>query len=200
MTHRRATNGKRPLHRLASIGLAACLIAACRPTAARADGGTIRLSETKGDYRISAFTAPNPFRAGPVEISVLVQDAATGDALPDVKVNLRVASGERPSDTRQYPATSGAATNKLFHSAVFDLPGPGRWTVEVDVDGPRGAASARFDAEAADRLPRWLSLWPWFSWPFVAVVLFAVHQAFAVNRTPFRPTPAPRRSLQPRRE
>src|SRR5580704_18909475 len=59
--------------------LAASFVAGGIPVATFADGGTIRLSETKEAYRISAFTSPNPFRAGPVEISVLVQDADSGD-------------------------------------------------------------------------------------------------------------------------
>jgi hypothetical protein len=181
------------------LGLGAWLIlATCQK--ALADGGTIRLSETKGDYRISVFTAPNPFRAGPVEVSVLVQDAATGDPSPNVNVGLLAAPRQRPGEVRRYSATTDAATNKLFQSATFELPAPGSWNFEIDVEGAHGAAKVSFDVEAADRLPRWLSLWPWFSWPFVAVLLFAVHQAFAVNQTRFRPTPAPRRSPQPQHE
>jgi hypothetical protein len=200
MPYRRAMNCTRPFRRFGAIGLVACLVVGSWQISTLADGGTVRISEMKGDYRITALTAPIPFRAGPVDISVLVQDAATGEALPDVKVTLGIAPRERPSDMRQYPATTGAATNKLFHSALFDLPAPGWWTVEIDVSGPHGAARASFDAEAADRLPRWLSMWPWFSWPFLAVLVFAVHQAFAVNRIPFRPTPAPHRSPQPQHE
>ena len=54
------------------------LVGACGE-AARGDGGTVRLSRCEGGYRITVFTAPTPFRAGPVDISVLVQDAATGE-------------------------------------------------------------------------------------------------------------------------
>ena len=52
----------------------------CAP--AIADGGSMRLSGKKGGYQITVFTAPTPFRAGPVDISVLVQDASTGDPMP----------------------------------------------------------------------------------------------------------------------
>jgi len=182
------------------MGLAAWLIVGGWEIPAIADGGTIRLSEKKGDYRISVFTAPNPFRAGPVEVSVLVQDAATGEPSSDVNVVLQVAPLQRPREFRRYPATTDAATNKLFQSATFELPAPGSWNFEVDVEGAHGTAKVSFDVEAADRLPRWLSMWPWFSWPFLVVLLFAVHHAFAVNPTRFRPRPAPRRSPQPRYE
>ena len=33
----------------------------------------------------------------------------------------------------------------------------------------RAATPAPLNVEAADRLPRWQSLWPWFTWPFLVV-------------------------------
>ncbi|HEX4070677.1 MAG TPA: hypothetical protein VHX68_05890, partial [Planctomycetaceae bacterium] len=177
--------------------LAIGLILGGLPLIAFADGGTLRLSETKGPYHISVLTSPNPFRAGPVDVSVIVADAATGDVLPDVKVDLRLAPRAQPSDVRQYPAIRGNAANKLFQSSNFELPRAGLWNVQISVDGPQGAAQTSFEIEAADKLPRWLSLWPWFSWPFLVVGLFAVHQALAVSRIPGRPTPERRRSHPP---
>src|SRR5947207_4622353 len=38
------------------------------PAVAAADGGTIRLSEQKGNYRITVFTSPTLLRAGPLDI------------------------------------------------------------------------------------------------------------------------------------
>ena len=63
------------------------LVGACGETA-RGDGGTLRLSRSEGNYRISVFTAPTPFRAGPVDISVLVQDAITGEVMPKASVTI----------------------------------------------------------------------------------------------------------------
>ena len=116
--------------------LAIGLILGGLPLAAFADGGTLRLSETKGPYRISVLTSPNPFRTGPVDISVIVADAVTGDVLPDVKVDLRSRRGQS-SDVRHYPAIRGNAANKLLQSANFELPRAGLWNVQIEVDGPR---------------------------------------------------------------
>jgi hypothetical protein len=144
--------------------------------AAFADGGSIRLSEQKGGYRITVFTAPTPFRAGPVDVSVLVQDAATGTPLPDVQIEVEVAPRGRPEEAFTTRATTEAATNKLFQAALFDLPEPGWWEVKVTVAGPKGTVQVTFEVEAAAPLPRWLSLWPWVCWPAVAVLLFCIHQ------------------------
>ena len=55
---------------------------------ARADGGAVRLRQRAGGYQIAVFTSPTPFRAGPVDVSVLVQDAATGECVPEAQVTV----------------------------------------------------------------------------------------------------------------
>jgi hypothetical protein len=142
----------------------------------RADGGTVRLSQRQGDYQVTAFTAPTPFRAGPVDVSVLVQDARTGQPVPQARVTVRAAPRGRPGEATVQTATSEAATNKLFRAAVFEIPEPGWWEVEVAVEGGLGPARVRFEVEAAEAAPRWLALWPWLSWPALAILLFGIHQ------------------------
>jgi|SRR5579884_1804683 len=154
----------------------------CFPSAAHADGGALRLSERHGPYRVSVFTSPTPPRAGPVDVSVLVQDADSGETVSDVTVRVRAAPHGRPGAAIHADATTEAATNKLFRAAVCELPEPGAWDVQVDVDGPRGAAAVRLTVDVAEPPPRWRSLWPWVAWPALAVVLFAVHRALARHR------------------
>jgi hypothetical protein len=84
----------------------------------------------------------------------------------------------------EYPATAAASTNKLFHAAVFELPEPGWWDVEVAVEGPHGPALLRFGLQADEPPPRWLELWPWFTWPALAAALFGVHQVLVRRKVP----------------
>lgn len=149
----------------------------------RADGGTVRLCQRAGSYQVAVFTSPTPFRAGPVDISVFVQDPVTGECRPEAQVTVRL-TARGSGQTLEYPATSEAATNKLFHAAVFDLPEPGWWDVEVSVKGPQGPASIRFQLEAGEVLPRWLDLWPWYTWPALAVALFGLHQMLSRRPRP----------------
>src|SRR5262245_54170941 len=69
------------------IGLLLGLLAAwsARPTAAWADGGLVRVAEVVGNYRITVLTSPTPFRAGPIEIGVQVQDPGSGRQLTDAE-------------------------------------------------------------------------------------------------------------------
>jgi hypothetical protein len=142
----------------------------------QADGGTIRFSARQGDYRITVFTEPTPFRAGPVDISVLVQDVRTGQPVPQAQITVRAAPRGRWSEVIVHQATNEAATNKLFRAAVFEIPEAGWWEIEVAVESERGPARISFEVDAAEAAPPWLALWPWLGWPAVAILLFGIHQ------------------------
>jgi hypothetical protein len=152
------------------------------PSLLHADGGAVRLVQQQGGYRIAVFTSPVPFRAGPVDVSVLVQDAGTHQPIPDAQVTITLIPRQRPTERITHTATSEAATNKLFRAAVFDLPEPGWWEVEVAVDGKGGPARVHFSLEAGAPPPRWLAVWPWAAWPAAIVVLFCVHQVLLRRR------------------
>jgi hypothetical protein len=146
-----------------------------------ADGGTVRLREQAGAYQVTVFTAPTPLRAGPVDVSVLVLDAATGEYVPEARVAVRLTA--RGSGTvLEVPATTEEATNQLFRAAVFQLPEAGWWDVELAIAGPHGTARLRFGVEADEPLPRWLEVWPWFTWPALVVALFGLHQILVRKR------------------
>ena len=162
---------------------------------ARADGGAVRLREQAGAYQVTVFTSPTPFRAGPVDVSVLVQDAA-GECVPEARVTVRLAA-RGTKEFLEYPATAEAATNKLFHAAVFPLPRSGWWDIEVFVEGPHGPADLRFDIEAGEPLPRWRELWPWFVWPAFAAAVFGLHQALVRRKNSAATTTISRRRTSP---
>jgi hypothetical protein len=148
-----------------------------------ADGGTVRFSEVVSGYRVSLFTSPSPLRAGPVDISVLVQDADSSKPVPDVKISIRLTPRGRPmSESITHPATAEAATNKLLQAALFDLPEAGWWEIAVTVDGPAGHAEARCEVEVFEPWPHWLAVFPWIAWPIIPIVLFLVHQVLVSRR------------------
>jgi len=152
--------------------------ALCAP--ARGDGGVVRVSAKKGAYLITVFTSPTPLRAGPVDISVLVQDAVTGEPLPEARVLVRLTQPGQPE--LEYPATTEAATNKLLQAAQFELTASGNWDLEVQVEGSHGSAMLGCALEAAEPLPRWVELWPWICWPALAVAIFGIHRLLAQKR------------------
>jgi hypothetical protein len=164
---------------LAVLLVVAWLSLGCGSAAVRGDGGTVRLRERQGAYEITVFTAPTPFRAGPVDISVLVQDAGSGEPVPEARVTVTLKARPDRTGLRQ-EATHAAATNKLLRSAVFELPWAGLWEAEVTIAGGRnegrGEEKVHFAVEAAEPLPHWVSLWPWLTWPALVVALFALRR------------------------
>ena len=140
---------------------------------ARADGGTIRLHETRGDLQVAIFTSPAPLRAGEADLSVLVQDKANSMTGRDAKITIVARPRDLPGRSPPILASREAATNKLLQAAKFQLSQPGWWSVEVEVQPPgQSAQRFAFDVEVAPALPRWMTFWPWFTWPAVVIALF----------------------------
>jgi hypothetical protein len=144
--------------------------------ALHADGGTVCLAERKGAYQITVFAAPTPLCAGVVDISVLVQDAATGEPVPEASILVRAIPRGRPDEEIRQQASTTAATNKLFQAAVLDLPHVGWWDITLVLRAPGEPMEVHFALEASEALPNWRELCPWIAWPVFVVLLLGVHQ------------------------
>ena len=152
------------------------LILSALAVRASADGGMVRLSREVGAYRVTLFSAPTPFRAGPVDLSLLLQDAETGAAILDAEVLVRVRKSGGTTSATTYLATHEQATNKLYYSALFELPSPGLWELETQITGALGSARVSCSIETAPPTPTVARMWPWIGWPVAVIVLFAIHR------------------------
>lgn len=149
---------------------------------ALADGGRVVLMERQGGYRISVFTSPDPLRAGPIDISVLLQDAESGKPITNGKIYLTLTPSGRRGQAIHAMATNAAATNKLLSAALLDLPNSGLWDVDVFCLVEKTKVQLHFTINAAGRSPQWLAVWPWFSWPAGVVMLFGIHRSLVSRR------------------
>lgn len=153
-----------------------CLVALAASSALRADGGAVRASGRLGPYSVTVFTSPSPLRAGPVDVSVLVQEAESGAPVDLAPIEIRaILRSENPA-TLRHSATKQAATNKLLSAAKFNLPAPGTWDIEAAVGEPKEQHVVRFTADVAEPLARWQAFWPWFAWPIIPIGLFLLAQ------------------------
>lgn len=152
-------------------------------TIVRADGGAVVLAQRAGDYQVTVLAAPAAPHVGLADLSVLVQDAATGQPVDGLSVTLGLTpEGSLPADGLRSAATRALATNKLFYAAQFDLPTAGRWTLTATVETPRGSETIEGPLEVAGPPPRWLELWPWIGWPVIVVLLFALRENLACQQ------------------
>src|SRR5438105_4286548 len=94
-----------------SLVAIATLIGVCTlPRPLFADGGTLRAAQRIDNVRVSVFTSPASPRVGLIDVSVLVQDAATGKVLDDVPAQVRLQSLARTDLRLEQTAASAAAT------------------------------------------------------------------------------------------
>jgi hypothetical protein len=143
---------------------------------ARGDGGVVRLSETVGELLVTVFTAPTPLRAGPVDVSVLVQQSDGKRPILDdaVSIALRPSAG---GTVLHAAATHEQATNKLLYAAVVDLPTSGDWDLEVTVDhGGTNAKVTTIVSAGSPASPLLSFLWPYLLFPPISIVLFVLHE------------------------
>jgi len=162
----------------AAIGLALCL-ALLPSEIARADLGQVRLSESAGPYHVTVLTSPAPLYAGPLEISVFLQDAETREPVADATVEVVLTSFDsenrphRPTHLRAVQERDAAGPHYMTRCV---LPQAGDWQIEVNITSPAGSETVTFRGTAAPAPARWQTLWPWICWPPVVILLFAIRE------------------------
>ena len=146
------------------------------PAATHGDGGIVQVSELDGPWRITLFSSPTPLRAGPIDLSIMVQRPETDESVLDATVHLMLQPMDGQGDSILVEATRRDATNKLLYAALLDLPASGRWQVDVAVRVGDDAARIQATLVADDPVPPMLSLWGWLAIPIVFIILFVCNQ------------------------
>jgi len=158
-----------------------------------ADGGSVIFQRQEGDYLVTVFGLPSPLRAGPVDLSVLVQEAATKEPVLDAQVSISVipvstdpllqgeiwtppcCSLKRSDDF--YVATREQAQNKLMYHAFFPIPASGQWSLGVEVRRKDFAHYFVQTVEVAPPLKPLLAYWPLLALPVLLIGGFALNRA-----------------------
>ncbi len=128
-----------------------------------ADGGRVASSQRVGEYHVTVFSSPSPLQAGPADLSVMIQQAASGEIVRGVPV-VFTCCHEQTGTSFVCSATHDQATNKLLSAAKFDFPVEGTWAVEVEIGHPvdRQLAFDLFIAHASLSVPllAWIACLP----------------------------------------
>ena len=139
-----------------------------------AHGGLVQLHQAADPFVVTVFTAPTPLHAGPVEVSVLVQDR--GDRQPVLDGEVYVWLRREDGRTVGGLATRAVAQHQRLYSTVVHVPEAGQWELEVTVTHGQDSARVRGQVSAALPRPSVLSYWRSLSLPPIITMLFAVHQ------------------------
>ena len=143
-----------------------------------ADGGTMLLHQDAGVFTVTLFAAPQPLRTGPADLSVMVQDRASGEVLLDPIVNITVGPQQAVRLTR------GLASNRLLQAATVDFAKPGTWRLTVLVRRGKDAAQVSTECTVEPDRSRAALVWIDVLLAVGITLLFIAHQALKLRPSP----------------
>jgi hypothetical protein len=142
---------------------------------ALADGGTVQLRKQAGPFMITVFTAPAPLSAGPVDISLLLQNRNGLEPVLDASVSLILRSEASGAEMQARP-TREQAQNKLLYAAPVTLAESGKWQLDVTIlrNGERTESTGIIDVAPAFEMAS--SYWGYIAFPPLIIVAFVVRE------------------------
>jgi hypothetical protein len=186
---------RRPL----SVALLLLSLATC----CYGDGGVVIARQTIDGLLLTVFASPAPLRAGPVDVSVLVQKGQKPvlDATVDIswKANATSSADWLPpcctmeSPTERIPALRGHSNNKFLYSAIVPMKTAGPSVLRIRVLEAGKEVLLSCDLDVRRPLPPLLAFWPWLAFPPVAIAGFVLHQRLSRprQRSPVRGSETP---------
>jgi hypothetical protein len=157
-----------------------------------ADGGAIIARETVNGLRVTVLVSPVPLRAGPVDVSVLVQEGERTVLDAAVEVAWRSSADSPPewlppcctmdSGAGRIRAARAHSNNKFLYSAIVPIRSAGSSELVINVSHGDRAALVPCPIEVGRALPRALAFWPWLVFPPIAIAGFALHQRLVRSR------------------
>lgn len=158
-----------------------------------ADGGAVLAQQIAGPYRVTLFGSPSPLRAGPADLSVMLQDAKTGEPVLDRAVTIKITAAAEPGSTAWVPpccsmkttagtvaATHDAAQNKLLYAANVTIPASGAHDLTIRVGDDEEFLRTRVAVAAP--LPPLSVYWAYLAFPPLAIIGFAANQRLRRRR------------------
>ena len=163
---------------------------------ARGDGGVIRLREIQGSFVVTIFTSGDPMQDNPFDVSVMVQERDSNEAILDASVKLVFTSlfTPTPATTEQicgetgvaaagpvsqritFVATRGQASNKLLYAAPVKFSAAGEWQLQAFIKHDGDAVVMACPLQVGPPPRKLLALFPYLILPPLMVALFALNQ------------------------
>ena len=146
-----------------------------------ADGGAVQLRKEAGPFVITVFTAPAPLSAGPVDISLLLQNRNGLEPVLDANVSLLLRENASGSEISARP-TREQAQNKLLYAAPVTFTESGKWQLDITIlrNGERARATGTIDVAPAPEMAA--SRWSYIAFPPLMIAAFVVRERLIRRR------------------
>ncbi len=114
---------------------------------------SVMLDQVVGPYEITVGASPTPLKVGQGHLSVLVQRHSNALVVTDAEVTVTAESLDEAGLTMSQPATHAQAADERQYGVPLTFDAPGRWAIEIHIDGPEGPATVRFNVTVQKDFP-----------------------------------------------
>ena len=160
----------------------------------RADGGAIQFQGDAGPFHVTVFTLPPVLSAGPVDVTVLVQDRSKLSPLLDASVTLDLTlRGGRTLEKKDawsppscslgksaalngIPARLNHGGNRLLYGALVQIPRSGAWQLRINIERANETESIDTLLEVNPSASPPLTYWHLFILPPLGVLGFLLNK------------------------
>jgi hypothetical protein len=166
----------------------------CLARTSWADGGAIQFQGDAGTCHVTVYTLPPILSAGPVDVTVLIQDRSKLNPLLDAHVLLGLSAQaasslkkeawsppacalNMPLSLADIPARLNHGENRLLYGALVQVPYSGIWRLKINIQRNAEAASVSTLLNVNPPAPPPLAYWQLFALPPLGVL------GFILNRT-----------------
>ena len=154
------------------------LFAGLATAPARCDGGRVQMHERAGPFVVTLLSVPDNLVAGPADLSVGVEDAATGEVISGAEIRLSLSPlDERAASPIVANATYGSSTRGILQAAQVSFPRAGLWHVDLVVTHQGMTGLCAIDLAVGIAHQRAYEVWVAGLAPFVLALGFIVHQS-----------------------
>jgi len=115
-----------------------------------ADGGAIQFQGDAGSLHVTVFTLPPILSAGPVDVTVLIQDRSKLNPLLDARVTFDLSQETNPGLEKEawsppacalnaplsltgIPARLNHGENRLLYGSIVQIPSSGIWKLKINI-------------------------------------------------------------------
>jgi hypothetical protein len=158
-----------------------------------ADGGAVQFQGDAGTFHITVFTLPPILSAGPVDVTVLIQERSKLDPLLDARVTLDLTAETGSSLNKQawsppacalnapasltgIPVRLNHGENRLLYGALVQVPYSGIWQLKINVTRDSEKESVWTLLKVNPPAPAPLAYWHLFILPPIGVLCFILNR------------------------
>ena len=150
-----------------------CVSLCCVSSVARGDGGAVVFSGESGPLRVTMFVEPVPPRVGLIDLSLLVQDRTSLEAIEAYTAFVTLTRADSATvEEHEASMSRNEATNRLFQAATVEIPTTGSWQVKLHVDWDRSEYLFQFPLEIQAPPARFWDVLIWILLPAIPLLLF----------------------------